>query len=513
MSTTSINTSFTLTKGKAVQFALGGHGYAMVDTTKYVIGNREAFIGPFKEDKTVYVYVDTGTITYYVDSDGEFEGPDNDVVKPKRDSSGNVVGMVTADGGDPIASAYRSGYRKPAMVRAVASSFAGAVPADTNCYAMAFAMPGAFDAVRIGFVHSGGSGAVVGMTAAVAATDDVGDKSNTNTAAGRRFVTPYRNGVENNTFSATGWTRLTVGGANSWGIADTGSSSSFNIAWSDIAEVHSVPDASGVHPLLLRVYGGTGAFTRVGQTGLSDASKWVADAGNDFVLGCFRVGAADSIGTLSNWSNSSNATFSDAALIAVIIEAWCSGVSRSVLLVGDSRFALPAPSLESTKSYKAVGFKLDQQFLAANDKTRVLKCCRGAQTNATVYAWAEKMLESASPTHAVYLCYSINNGVPTEALLNAEKTRTLKFIDLCGQKGVKPVLVPIFPYSAGFSTANDSVFAFNEWCKGLGFDYVDALAEYGDSSGGWKSGYSEDSNHMTDAGYSDLAKKIQAVIY
>lgn len=396
--------------------------------------------------------------------------------------------------------------RRPSFSRCIASNFAGAIASDAKCYGHAIALPGKFDAVRIGFIHSGGSGAVVGMTAAVAATDDVGDRSNTNTAAGRRFATPFRGGVEKNEYSSDGWSRVTVGGATSWGISDPGDSSKINIAWSDIIEVHGIEDSliPGTYPLLVRVYGGTGVFTRTGNTGFADPARFLAEAGKIYAIGCSRVGAADAVGTLGNWANGNNVSFSDADCIAMIIEAWAADGVKTIMLAGDSRFSLPAPSLEATVSYRGVGFILEKALADLGKKAVVARCARGAQTNATIEQWANQYYATIQPDIAIRLCYAINNGVPTAALLATEKTRVLKSIDADLSRGVIPVLIPIFPYSTGFGAALPAVLDFNAWCKSLGVPYVDALERYGDALGGWKAGYNEDINHMTNTGYADL---------
>lgn len=440
------------------------------------------------------VYNDAGDIEALIDNNGRALN----IPLVSKDVTGGIGNLSV--GGKVIGLKPRIAGKRPAFTRCVASNFASPVSSDNKCYAHAIAMPGKFDAVRIGFVHVGGSGAVVGMTAAVAATDDLGDRSNTNTAAGRRFATPYRAGVEKNEYSADGWSRMTVGGATSWGIADPGGNN-IEIAWSDIIPVHGIEDSvyPGMYPLLVRVYGGTGVFTRTGQTGLADVTKWIADAGKNYVFGCERVAAGDAVGTLANWANLNNVGFNDADCIAMVIEAWSADSTRTVAVVGDSRFALSAPSLAASKSYKSASFYLEKALSESVRKIAVARCARGAQTNATFYQWATKYLGTLLPDAAVYLCYSINNGVPTKALLDVEKTRTLQFINANLNLGVMPILVPVFPYSTGFGAASADVAAFNEWVKSLGMPYVDVLALYGDANGGWRAGLAEDANHMTDA--------------
>lgn len=425
--------------------------------------------------------------------------------------NGQDIGVVGISGNATTVSGQFKGVntkflgKRPAFARCVASNFASPIAADNACYGHAIALPGKFDAVRIGFVHAGGAGAVVGMTAAVAATDDIGDRSNTNTANGRKFATPYRNGVEKNEFSLDGWSRVTVGGSTSWGIADP-TGNNINIAWSDIIEVHGIEDSlnPGVYPLLVRVYGGTGVFTRTGQTGFANPTKWLAESGKNYMMGCSRVGAADAIGTLANWSNISNVGFSDANCIAMVIEGWSADGVKTVMLAGDSRFALPAPSLEATVSYRNVGFFLEKALSDAGKKTTVVRCARGAQTNATIGQWADSYYTTIVPDVTIRLGYSINNGIPTKALLSTEKTRILRAIEADASRGVITVIIPIFPYNTGFGANLSAVTEFVSWCKSLGVPYVDVLELYGDALGGWKVGFSEDANHMTNSGYYDL---------
>lgn len=404
-------------------------------------------------------------------------------------------------GGKTIGTAPRMIGKRPAVTRCVASNFASPVAADSKCYAHAIALPIKFDAVRIGFVHVGGAGAVVGMTAAVAATDDLGDRSNANTAAGRRFATPYRSGVEKNEYSADGWSRVTVAGATSWGIADAGGNN-INIAWSDLIEVHAIEDSAkpGAYPLLVRVYGGTGVFTRTGNVGLADPAKWYAEAGNDYVLGCSRVAAGDAVGTLANWANLNNVGFNDSDCIAMVIEAYGIGGVKTLMMVGDSRFGTAPPSLDATNSYRTLMFRVEQALRAAGKKVTVARCARGAQPTAVYSQWADSYLSQLCPDASLYLCYSINDGVPTQALLNTAKMRVLKHIESCAKVGTIPALMSIFPYGTGFGAALPAVLEFDAWVMGLGYPAVSPLRKYGDlTTGAWLPGLAEDSNHPNDA--------------
>lgn len=423
-------------------------------------------------------------------------------------------GVVNLSVGDTTIVAPRVPGKRPAFVRCVASNFASPIAADNKAYAHAIALPAKFDAVRIGFVHVGGSGAVVGMTAAVAATDDVGDRSNTNTPAGRKFSTPYRSGVEKNEYSADGWSRVTVSGATSWGIAGPGGNN-INIAWSDLIEVHGIEDSArpGVYPLLVRVYGGTGVFTRTGTTGLADPAKWYAEAGSDYVLGCSRVAAGDAVGTLANWANLNNVGFNDSDCIAMVIEAWGVGGVKTLMMVGDSRFGTAPPSLEVSNGYRTLMFRIEQAMRTAGKKVTVARCARGAQPTSIYSQWANSYLAQMTPDASLYLCYSINDGVPTQALLNTAKMRVLQHVESCAKVGTTPVLMSIFPYGSGFGAVLSAVLEFDSWVMGLGYPALSPLRKYGDlTTGAWLPGLAEDSNHPSDATNIDEAAWIVSAL-
>lgn len=72
-------------------------------------------------------------------------------------------------------------------------------------YVQAIMLPVKFSAIRIGYPHLGGNGALAGMKALIAATDEIGDLTYTNTAACKKFITPMRAGVEKNSVAADGW--------------------------------------------------------------------------------------------------------------------------------------------------------------------------------------------------------------------------------------------------------------------------------------------------------------------
>lgn len=461
-------------------------------------------------------------------------------VKPDQ-SAGDitVLGQMSADAiADTLEDAKVS---DPASLTRIQGLVSGAAPrtafncapqlvtvnnAENACYAQCFMVPGRYDAVRIGFVHAGGSGNVTAMAAACAATDDIGDRSNANTTTGRKFVSPLRAGVEKNAYQADGWQRLTVAGAASWDIAGGATVNDINIAWTDLCEVHGIESAAfpGYYPLLMRVYPGV-TFTRPGMPGFTDPTKYLAEIGSKFMLGCYRLTSGgggvpnDAVSIPANWSQTSNVAFGDSAVLAIVVEAYIGGVRhKTVIMSGDSRFHAAPPSLETTHAYRNTATGVDLALVAAGKKGMVLRAGQGARTTAQYYHRFDRLTEQTKPDYVAHVCYSINNGVLTaataDALLASARFYTLRLLDKCHALKATPILIPICPYGTGFEAgaARTAAFAFNGWCKSLGVPYVDMLALYGDAAGGWVAGTNEDANHGTWATYQAMAAQIAANI-
>lgn len=436
-------------------------------------------------------------------------------VRPVRNP---VTGMVEIPrvGGQQ----FRTNPRlRPVHYSCFASSLANVDnSAQQGNYAQAIMLPVKFSAIRIGYPHLGGNGALSGMKALIAATDEIGDLTYTNTAGCKKFITPMRAGVEKNTVAADGWQAVTWGGAATASASDLGTDN-IDIAWSDLIPCESLPLASdptgrfsGYYPLLVRIFAGAGYFSRSSYIGFSDPAKFLAECGAQVVLGANKSGG-DFVGTPASWAQAGTPSFSDSAVLPLIIEAYAEGRKPTVLFVGDSRFA-SAPSTESsTYAYRTLATKVEQAAMSDGVPLKLLRCCQGGKTTATYYQRASKILaNSIQPNVSVYLGYSINDGSPTAALLAAAKVRVLQHVDQCLKLGVTPVILSIFPATGGLANMTD-VAKFETFCASLGVPYLSPLAIYGTAAGDWANAADHvDNDHMSASGYTDLAARIYALI-
>lgn len=385
-------------------------------------------------------------------------------------------------------------------------------------YLQAIMLPVKFQAIRIGYPHMGGNGALSGLKMLLAATDDIGDLSYTNTVNCKKFITPMRSGVENNAVQADGWQAVTWSGASAATAQDLGTDM-MDVAWTDIIPVSALPLASdptgrfaGYYPLLARVYPGAGYFTRSSYIGFSDPTKFLAECGPQVVLGASK-GGGDFVTTPASWNQAGTPAFSDSAVLPMIVEAYCEGRAPSVMIVGDSRFASASPTESGTNAYRTLSTKVEQVAVADGVPLKLMRCCQGQKSSSIYFQRASKILAGAvQPNVSIYLGYSINEGSPTAATLSAAKARVLQHVDQCVKQGIIPLIVSIFPAGTGITNLSGAV-AFDAFCAGLGFPCVSPLKIYGDVNGGWANAADHsDSDHMSPAGYSDLAARIYALL-
>lgn len=406
------------------------------------------------------------------------------------------------------------GYPAKPRLAAVVAPFSYIIApgtANTSSFGLCINIPCVYDAVQIGYTHLGGGGACAGVKALVASTEDYGDKSLANTAAGKKFITPIKSGAEVNTVSATGWQAVTWAGAASVDFTDKGAGN-VDFALSDIIPVAGIEDAAnpGYAPLLVRMYPGAGAFSRSRYSGVSAPTKFIVDAGPNFVLGAVRSG--DNVTTVSGWNAASTPSFGDTAYLPVFVVAYSGGQPVSIMTVGDSRMD-GANEVAASKGYAGMAFKLQQQITASGTKNAIVRSAVAGMASINYQQRGVKLLSSGlSPTIALYQLYTVNDGLPTADVLSAARARCLAFLKQCQSAGTTPVILTSFPKTGGHGANMAGLVALDAWAASLGVLYLSPLSIYGDAAGAWVGGVNFDADHMTQAGYDDLATRLRELI-
>lgn len=382
-------------------------------------------------------------------------------------------------------------------------------------------VPCEYSAVQIGFSHVGGNGAMVGVEMAVAATDYLGDLSYDRNPQGQGFVTPHFEGAEINEESFYGWKRATFSGSTSTDIADAGANN-ISTVWCDPVDVQGravFDDPSGrfdgYYPLLIRVYLGTGVFSRCSANGFNVPSAYLADTGANILLGALQ-NQGNSVATLSNWNkNDGDTFFGPDRIYPLMVRAYTKDykTTNSVMFCGDSRLADAPISITSTNAYRNLMWRVEGLAVAAGKKFNTVAASHGGR-NTNVYGQrGDELLGDAQLNWSVYLIYSINNGtLDAEELANV-KAKALRHINKCAENGVRPLLLTSFPYSTGY--APDVLARIEEieaFAESTGLQYLSPVKIYGDENGGWTGAWNEDDNHMTEAGQDDLAARIYAIV-
>lgn len=399
------------------------------------------------------------------------------------------------------------------------SSQAAASAASAVSLVNCIMIPSDYYAVQLTWFHRGGGGALTGAKVAVASTDDIGDLLNdAGSSESRKFVVPIRIGVTHNTYSDEGWQAVTWNdGGATLDLADSGDDS-FTYITSDVIDVSSVPIVgvnagrfAGYRALLVRMFAGTEAYSKGGQSDWT-SSAFINEVGPNVILGGARFG--DRVTDLSGWDQDDSISMADDKTLPCIVRAYKSdSTARSTLVVGDSRFA-SGSSEDLTREYRNMTFFLQLAATADSNKLNCSQMAHQGMPQTTYHKRAMDYLDNAGfIENAVYLCHSINDGIPTEANILASKRQTMFFVDKCISKGITPILITAFPLAAGYTPESKALLdEFSVFVSGLGYRYFSPLAEYGDSVGGWLPGFGTGDSHMTDAGYQDLASKIYALI-
>lgn len=406
-------------------------------------------------------------------------------------------------------------YGKPRshVVKPVPGPLVGSASAFSDTTTQLVASPVKYSAVRIGYMHTGGNGATVGTIGLVAATDDVGNRDFTNLTAEnfKKVVTPKNGGTSYNsvqTNGTPGWRTLTWAGASAKAMPDAGAGKT-SITWSDLIQVEGTADANGMYPLLVRLYHGTGPYTRIaGLTGMQTAAQYATDVLGNYCLSISRSG--DNVTTPANWSDA-NSTFTAGGL-PILVEFFSADDVATLMLVGDSRFGV-STELSASKQYLSVEAMLGNSFKAAGKRGVVIGCGLSGQASSVFEPLAASIVSAGvKPTAAAFMAWSVNDGSPTTALTAIAKYRMLEFISLCGDYGVRPIIVTAFPTAGGFTAPQLAALAdIKSLALSMTEDVIDPLALYGDTSGAWANSWNTDGNHLTQVGYADFVSRLAAI--
>lgn len=378
-----------------------------------------------------------------------------------------------------------------------------------------------FSAVRVGYIHVGGAGAA-SVKMAVASTDDPGPLNYSlggSDANLKKCITPKKAGIEYNTYSANGWQKVSFGGVSSdvtpSAIPDSGSAGVCNILMSDVIPCASVAAADGRHYALIRVYDGAAPGTRggIGYTGISTGTQYQDDAGFARFFGLYR--GIDGVTDPSLWTAALTPSFSDTTQLPLVVRFVQGSIDGDApitgMLCGDSRFdAASTVGIDTTAGYRATAFLLAQSLTAAGKPTHMIRACGGGYSSAVYHDRGSKLLDVCSPAWAIYTVYTVNDGNPTQAIIDAAKIRAQAFVRKCAAKGVRVGLVTSYPRTGMTAGELALLTALDIWAAGTRLPYFSPLVKYGNADGTWVAGTNADTNHMTSAQYRVYAADLHA---
>lgn len=378
-----------------------------------------------------------------------------------------------------------------------------------------------FSALQVGYIHVGGAGEA-SVKMAVASTDDPGPLDYAlggSSAALKKCVTPKKAGVEYNTYSANGWQKVSFGGVSSdvtpATIADSGSAGVCNILMSDVIPCASVAAADGLHYALIRVYDGAAPGTRggIGYTGIATGSQYQDDAGFARFFGLYR--GIDGVTDPSLWTTALTPSFSDTTQLPIVVRFVQGSIDGDApltgMMCGDSRFdAASTVGIDTTAGYRATAFLLAQSLTAAGKSTHMIRACGSGYSSATYHDRGSKLLDVCSPAWAIYTVYTVNDGNPTQAIIDAAKVRAAKFVRKCAAKNIRVGLVTSYPRTGITAPELSLLTALDSWAAATGLPYYSPLVAYGNADGTWRAGTNVDANHMTAEQYRVYAADLQA---
>jgi hypothetical protein len=156
-------------------------------------------------------------------------------------------------------------------------------------------------------------------------------------------------------------------------------------------------------------------------------------------------------------------------------------------------------------------FFIEQNSKLTETPYRSISVAQGGQQLNAYYQRGDAYINSGGyADKALFLVYSINDGVPTKSIMDNCKTKAILFADKCRKSGIKPYFITAFPLGTGYTESqlvllNDLL----DFVDKMGYPYLNPLEIYGVKPNyGWQPTYQFDNSHMTDAGYQDLANRV-----
>ncbi len=511
------STTISLAVGQSLFFSPDGNGLAVLSGgqkagEQYKIGPSPVEIGPFSQVQAVSVSAVAPVGYFILPIDAANDLPAWPVTV---DAAGNVS--------DPRIQAAVSGAGKTVIAQRVANGPVAASAATSNTNQLVTSSQVPFYAVRVRYTHLGGSGAVAGMKMAVAASDDVGnrDYSSLTAAAFKKCIVPYKAGTAYNAIAAVGspgWKAVTWAGSATLAIADPGANKYASVV-SDIIYERGMIDANGVYPLLLRVFAGTGAITLVDLhngsnmpwEGACTGTNWTTDILKQHLISIARSG--DNV-TLPSTFSEGNTPGQASRLDNVTFEFFTSDRVISVHIVGDSRIDV-SYEFPTTKAYRGLANLLHNSFSRAGQPAAILHGGWSGGNSSEYQPLAMPYLSGGTQSEwLIYLVYTGNDGFTlNDSVMTIALSRAAEIVEAARAKGMKILLLPGFPKNSGGYTGSEleNYNVIRAYCASVANITFDPVAEYGAANGTWAR-FNTDSNHMTDAGYLDLADKLRALI-
>ena len=369
-------------------------------------------------------------------------------------------------GADDITPTVGKSLRKRVVAKSIATFFnagtANGAPGWTSH--MIMAAPSRFTHIRVILPNLEAS-ALSGVTASVAVTDSATSKINPSTGV---------------------WSNATFSGAGSVTLPARVSAQEPSLTLSDwiaIPSVDRVDGGSGKPLVMIRVFIPSANAT-FGVTG------GLNPGGFNFTETWQTRQQVDGITTPANFTSTTEG--SSVAIGGLMLR--CEEKQVVVMGVGDS--------ITSGFAGTVLGNNWGAQACKAANLVWV-NAGHNGQTTANYLARGKSFVTALTPSIAIFEGLSVNDGTPTQNIVNAAWAACLEFVDHCEASGVIPVLWTAIPRNTYDATADGFRKAYNAKVRASGIDYIDFDSVMSDGATPAKivTGLFADDRHPNDAGY------------